>query len=76
MNYINNKNNSSNIKDNNVSNSQNKINFNNINYKNKNISSILQYIIDENKELAYNSNESLGQGGFGLVFSMKYKNKQ
>ncbi len=75
MNYINNKNNSSNIKDNNVSNSPNKINFNNINYKNKNISSILQYIIDENKELAYNSNESLGQGGFGLVFSMKYKNK-
>jgi len=69
MNYNNNKNNSSNIKDNKVS------NFNNINYKNKNISSILQYIIDENKELAYNSNESLGQGGFGLVFSMKYKNK-
>ena len=69
MNYNNNKNNSSNIKDNKVS------NFNNINYKNKNISSILEYIIDKNKEITFNSNESLGQGGFGLVFSMKYKNK-
>ena len=54
MNYNNNKNNSSNIKDNKVS------NFNNINYKNKNISSILKYIFDENKELTYNSNGSLG----------------
>ena len=60
MNNINNKINSSNIKENNGSNSPKKINFNNINYKNKNISSILEYIIDENKELIYNSNESLG----------------
>ena len=64
-----------NIKDNNVSNKQYIINFNNIKYKNKNIKSILESIINLNKELSFNFNELLGQGGFGLVFSIKYKKK-
>ena len=63
-----------NIKENNPSKIQNNINFNNI-YKNKNIDSILKSITSLNQELSFNFNELLGHGGFGLVYSIKYKNK-
>lgn len=63
------------IKENNISNIQNNINFINIKFKNKNINLILENIFNLNKELSFNFNEILGKGGFGLVFSIKYKKK-
>ena len=64
-----------NNKENKIFNIQNNINFNNIKFKNKNIYPILETIFNLNKDLNFNFNDILGQGGFGLVFSIKYKKK-